>query len=181
MTRHRSGDRRSTSNKNITGSAADRRKRKQWLLDTFGDGETAKCEIRCHPDCLEFVDFDTLWVDRYPTPGVYGGKYTRDNIRPSCPVCNMSDGGKLGAERKRNDTGTGRTRYGPKTARDNLGRKTGRRMASVRLRGRGVCKTLASRGCCSRSPDLGSKHPRRYRATCSGDPTNRRMGRLTPW
>lgn len=53
-----------------------------------------------HPDCPDLVDFDTVWVDRYPISGIDGGSYRRDNIRPAAPICNMSHGGKLGAARR---------------------------------------------------------------------------------
>gem|GEM_PF-5513581 len=42
----------------------------------------------------------TITVDRI-IPGIYGGKYTRDNIRPMCASCNMSIGGMLGAKRRK--------------------------------------------------------------------------------
>lgn len=87
---------RGTSNKNITGSAADRRKRKQWLLDTFGDGVKAPCSFGCGTE----VTFDTVTVDRFPIPGYEGGSYRRDNIRPACAKCNYTDGSKAGHARK---------------------------------------------------------------------------------
>lgn len=90
-----SASKRGTSNSNSRGSAKDRRIRKQWLLDFFGDGTHAKCSF-----CPTLVDFDTISVDRYPIPGCEGGTYKRGNIRPACESCNSSDGGKLGSIRK---------------------------------------------------------------------------------
>ena len=87
---------RGTSNKNVTGSSYDRRKRKQWLLDTFGDGEKAPCAFECGTE----VNFDTLTVDRFPIPGYAGGTYRRDNIRPACAPCNQADGSAAGVARK---------------------------------------------------------------------------------
>lgn len=86
---------RGTSNKNVTGSAEDRRRRRAWLLVTFGDGVVAPCGFGCGT----MVDMVTLTVDRHPLAGCEGGTYRRDNIRPACAPCNMSAGGKLGASR----------------------------------------------------------------------------------
>lgn len=76
------------------GSAADRRRRKQWLLDTFGDGVVCVCWSCCVP-----LDFDSVTVDRI-TPGWQGGRYTRDNIRPQCEVCAHEQGAQYSAESK---------------------------------------------------------------------------------
>jgi hypothetical protein len=92
---------RGTTNRNARGSAADRRLRKQWLLDSFGDGESAKCELRVSPRCAVTVDFVTITVDRWPTAGCDGGTYSRENIRPACGSCNSVDGGRTGARRRR--------------------------------------------------------------------------------
>lgn len=88
---------RGTSNTNDRGSAASRRTRKQWLLDTFGDGQTAICSF---PDCDTVLDFDTITVDRHPILGADNGSYRRGNIRPACSPCNSSHGGHEGARRK---------------------------------------------------------------------------------
>jgi hypothetical protein len=87
---------RGTTNSNKRGSAAARRQRKQWLLDEFGDGATAPCAIGKRGICQGRVDFNTIWVDRWPIAGHENGTYARDNIRPSCGPCNMSDGGAVG-------------------------------------------------------------------------------------
>lgn len=71
-------------NGDCRGKAQDRRRRKQWLLDTFGDGETAPCV-----HCQGTLDFDSLTVDRI-IPGAEGGRYTRDNIQPACLGCNVA-------------------------------------------------------------------------------------------
>lgn len=76
------------TNTNDRGSTTDRRRRKTWLLETFGDGTTAPCSF----ECGEVLTWDTLTVDRYPIAGADGGTYKRDNIRPACRKCNVSDG-----------------------------------------------------------------------------------------
>lgn len=83
--------RRGTSNCNTRGSAADRRARRQWLLDEFGDGTTTACAYGCGTR----VDIKTMSVDRYPVPGCQGGTYRRGNIRPACGPCNSVHGGTL--------------------------------------------------------------------------------------
>ena len=95
--------RRSTSNKNVTGSSKDRAARRRYLVDTFGwrlpDGTGLVNCYRCHVPLLENEDPEaprqSLTVDRI-VPGALGGKYTRDNIRPACAPCNESTGGSLG-------------------------------------------------------------------------------------
>ncbi|MGN6324518.1 hypothetical protein [Pseudolysinimonas sp.] len=79
---------RGTSNSNARGSSYARRARKQWLLDTFGDGETAPCFV---PDCSAILTLQTITVDRI-TLGCDGGSYRRDNIRPACGSHNSSEG-----------------------------------------------------------------------------------------
>ena len=71
----------------LRGSSYDRRARKLWLLATFGDGERCPCE-----HCGTELIFETLYVDR-KTPGCQGGRYTRDNIQPSCGACSHRQGG----------------------------------------------------------------------------------------
>lgn len=80
---------RGTSNGNVRGNSQERRKRRSWLLTTFGDGETAPCAF-----CGIQLTNETLTVDRI-TPGCDGGRYTRDNIRPACFRCNSTLGGGL--------------------------------------------------------------------------------------
>jgi HNH endonuclease len=74
---------RGTSNANERGSAAQRRKRKQWLLDTFGSGLMVQCA-----HCTELLTWETLTVDRI-LPGCMGGTYAKGNIRPCCMPCNI--------------------------------------------------------------------------------------------
>jgi hypothetical protein len=91
---------RGTTNRNERGSSYERRIRKAWLLDTFGDGTTAPCAIRFDHHCLGEVDMTTITVDRHPVPGIEGGRYGRDNIRPACGPCNSRHGTELREERK---------------------------------------------------------------------------------
>lgn len=87
---------RGTSNTNARGSASQRRTRKQWLLDTFGDGVKALCSFGCGRS----VTFETITVDRFPQLGIDGGTYRRGNIRPACGHCNSVDGGRVSAIRR---------------------------------------------------------------------------------
>lgn len=80
---------RGTTNRNDRGSAETRRRRKQWLLNVYGNGKTARCSYGCGRK----VDFTSITVDRYPVPGCQGGTYQRGNIRPACGPCNFRDGG----------------------------------------------------------------------------------------
>lgn len=82
--------RRGTSNSAVRGSSYARRKLKQWMLDTFGDGVTAPCSF-----CGAALTFETLTKDRYPIPGCHGGKYVKGNVRPACMKCNASNGATL--------------------------------------------------------------------------------------
>jgi len=79
--------RRGTSNRNVRGSAANRRARRVWLLVTFGDGVKAPCYR-----CGRLLDIITLTVDRI-IPGCQGGTYRRANCRPACSPCNTETGG----------------------------------------------------------------------------------------
>lgn len=92
-------NRRGTTNGNVRGNSVGRRRRRQWLLDTFGDGVTALCALAVPGRCLGQVDIDTMTVDRI-VPGAAGGTYVRGNIQPACAPCNQYTGGKLGYERK---------------------------------------------------------------------------------
>lgn len=65
------------------GKAADRRRRKSWMLAYYGDGERAKCV-----HCAKGLDFQTIEADRI----VPGGSYARTNIQPSCRPCNIRRG-----------------------------------------------------------------------------------------
>lgn len=109
--------RRGTTNRNDRGSAATRRRRKLWLLETYradvdmvdfptncpayqgvplGMGEPACRCYRC--GCL--LTLETMTVDRIK-PGCQGGTYRRDNIRPACSTCNEDTGRALGHARTR--------------------------------------------------------------------------------
>jgi len=71
--------------------------RKFWLLrvweSNMGPG-TCRC-YRC--GCI--LTLSTLTVDRIE-PGAMGGRYTRDNIRPACVLCNSSTGARVRRGRK---------------------------------------------------------------------------------
>lgn len=55
-----------------------------------GEGEAA---CRCYR-CGTLLTVETVTVDRI-TPGVMGGTYRRNNIRPACAGCNSETGGAL--------------------------------------------------------------------------------------
>lgn len=80
--------RRGTTNRNERGSSEDRRRRRSWLLERFGDGVQAPCWR-----CGALLTMTTITVDRI-TPGCRGGRYVRTNIRPACGPCNSETGGR---------------------------------------------------------------------------------------
>jgi hypothetical protein len=82
---------RGTTNRNARGGSPARRARRQWLVDTFGDGATVGCAFGCGA----VLTVDTVTADRYPVPGCNGGTYRRGNIRPACGPCNSRHGGAL--------------------------------------------------------------------------------------
>lgn len=95
---------RGTSNGNARGNTRDRELRKLWLLKTYAANtrvlmwrELADNEFvdacRCYR-CGILLTFETVTVDRI-VPGCKGGKYVRNNIRPSCAPCNSETGGRL--------------------------------------------------------------------------------------
>jgi len=109
---------RGTSNTNVRGSSYTRRRRREWLVETYranvdvlpphahgfwlapvpvqpGDGEPA---CRCYR-CGVLLTVDTVTVDRI-IPGCMGGTYRRSNIRPACGPCNSETGGALSRRRK---------------------------------------------------------------------------------
>ena len=101
--------RRGTTNGNARGGSDDRRRRREWLVETFranvdvcviklyhgdlisgvniGAGEPA---CRCYR-CGLLLTSGTVTVDRI-IPGCRGGTYRRSNIRPACGPCNSSTG-----------------------------------------------------------------------------------------
>lgn len=110
---------RGSSNRNKRGSSETRRRRKEWLVDTYradvdavvvprvqvynndppvevvaevplGAGVRA---CRCYR-CGRLLVRDTLTVDRI-IPGCKGGTYRRNNIRPACALHNSETGGAL--------------------------------------------------------------------------------------
>ncbi len=78
---------RGTTNRNSRGSSEDRRRRRAWLVATFGDGVTVTCSF-----CPVVLTVDTVSADRI-VPGCDGGTYARGNIRPACAPCQSRIGG----------------------------------------------------------------------------------------
>jgi len=115
---------RGCKNANERGNSVARRARKNWLLETYAsnvrlvrvewlDGGLSindPDELRYAPEsliaseeevptarcyrCGRMLWFETLTVDRI-IPGILGGTYARNNIRPACYDCNTSTGGGL--------------------------------------------------------------------------------------
>ena len=75
------------------GSTRNRRARKRWLLEFFGDGTT----VPCYWNCGRQLTAETLEVDRWPLCGHAGGSYRRDNIVPACSDCNRTRCSRRGA------------------------------------------------------------------------------------
>lgn len=42
--------------------------------------------------CGKLLTADTVTIDRWPVPGIDGGKYTATNTRPACATCNPTTG-----------------------------------------------------------------------------------------
>lgn len=99
---------RGCTNGNSRGNSESRRRRRQWLLDEYGDGTTARCWLS-GPACQGSVTLDTISVERI-IPGHFGGTYRRENIRPACMPCQSRQGGQMGIERARQKASNRRDR-----------------------------------------------------------------------
>ncbi len=87
---------RGTTNGNARGGSADRRRRREWLVETFRADVDMPLGIpacRCYR-CGKLLTADTVGVDRI-IPGCQGGTYRRNNIRPACGPCNSITGGSV--------------------------------------------------------------------------------------
>lgn len=71
------------ASRNLRGSAKSRRRRRVWLMEKFGDGQTMPCH-----HCGQRLTIEQIEVDRFPICGHSGGRYVRNNIVPSCKPCN---------------------------------------------------------------------------------------------
>jgi 5-methylcytosine-specific restriction endonuclease McrA len=113
---------RGTTNKNVSGNNEDRRRRREWLIETYrADADLSSFEVQTGPwtpparvqcplgsgepacrcyRCGKLMTAETLTVDRI-IPGCKGGTYRRDNIRPACGKCNSSTGSALAARPKK--------------------------------------------------------------------------------
>ncbi len=63
------------------GNSTDRKRRKIWMLLSFGDGKFTLCV-----HCTKELDYDSVEADRI----VPGGSYRHENVQPSCSPCNKS-------------------------------------------------------------------------------------------
>lgn len=95
----RSAARRSRSNRNDRGSSYSRRRRREWLVEEYGDGEHVACFLQRSPRCLYVLDVTNVSPDRIVL-GVDGGTYARGNILPACLPCQCHQGGQVGPARK---------------------------------------------------------------------------------
>lgn len=113
---------RGTSNGNQRGSSESRRRRREWLVETYradvdrmriywpstnkwtehdwsevvaseADSFERLPACRCYR-CETLLTVNTVTVDRI-IPGCHGGTYRRTNIRPACGGCNSVTGGSL--------------------------------------------------------------------------------------
>lgn len=112
--------RRGTTNRNDRGNTDDRRRRREWLVETYRANEDAVVVVetdfgapetytyavalgsgdlacRCYR-CGVLLTVETVTVDRI-IPGCKGGTYRRNNIRPACGDCNSETGGALAHRR----------------------------------------------------------------------------------
>lgn len=79
------------------GSSRTRKRRREWLLQTFDPDlgpDRAACRLRLSAECVAIVDEITLSVDRIEP----GGLYSRDNIQPACKPCQDKQGGLAAAQ-----------------------------------------------------------------------------------
>lgn len=107
---------RGTTNGNVRGSTYDRRQRRAWLMVTYASDVPGF--VRCYrcgtllynedappnegwdETAWIMAGYATLTIDRV-IPGILGGTYRRNNIRPACGSCNSETGANLGNQRKR--------------------------------------------------------------------------------
>lgn len=84
-----------TNGQDKRGNSKDRAARRRYLLSEKagfgGNGEVVPCALGIVSGCAILVDYQTMEVDRI-VPGALGGRYTRDNIRPTCFACNNHAG-----------------------------------------------------------------------------------------
>lgn len=66
------------------GNSQNRRARKMWMLNHFGDGHTVVCVHKCGA----VLTVETVQADRI----IPGGSYRRENVQPSCGPCNRARG-----------------------------------------------------------------------------------------
>jgi len=91
---------RGCTNRNSRGNSEGRRRRRQWLIDTYGDGSKADCWLAVPGVCAGPVTFETISVERVQ-PGHAGGTYRRDNSGPACPPGQSPQGARFARERRR--------------------------------------------------------------------------------
>lgn len=105
--------RRGTTNTNARGNNATRKKRRETMVMNWrADVDVPDLEMmdrypgttqvgvgtgfgipacRCWR-CGKLLTADTVTIDRWPVPGIDGGKYTATNTRPACATCNPTTG-----------------------------------------------------------------------------------------
>lgn len=98
---------RGTTNGAVRGNSEDRRRRRAWLMTVYASIWPGY--VLCYRCGVKLFNQDDVPVDLDPTalrlsidrivPGVAGGGYRRNNIRPACLPCNSSTGGALAGQR----------------------------------------------------------------------------------
>lgn len=81
------------------GNSRDRARRRAWLLETFDKDlgpDRARCWLDLSENCQEYVDAQTITVDRIRP----GGTYRRDNIQPACAPCQNKQGALITQARR---------------------------------------------------------------------------------
>lgn len=93
-------DSRGTTNRNARGGSEDRRRRKKYLLEAFEADQTLEGRPACRCfRCGKLLTEEMVQADRIK-PGIDGGTYARNNIRPACEECNRFLGHRLQNERR---------------------------------------------------------------------------------
>lgn len=89
---NRGGDK--AKGRDLRGSNKDRARRRAFLFAKFKEmvttpesGGFGRELVPCY-HCGYYLSVTEFEVDRFPIPGQNGGRYTRDNIVPSCAQCN---------------------------------------------------------------------------------------------
>lgn len=80
----------SAPSRQVRGNSYDRRRRREWIIEQFGErGTCGRVWVRCEHCKTRMLARSRKWqVDRFPLCGHAGGRYVRGNIVPACSQCN---------------------------------------------------------------------------------------------